>query len=218
MPTVAQYRREVNELVRLASIDLDVLWRQAATATIARDLLMDVLPELTGMYGSAAGTLAADWYDDLRAEEDINGRFQALVADLPSAEQTDALARWSVTPLFDATPDFAGSLLAAQGGLQRLISNVGRDTITISSIADPGATGWQRSASGGCNFCQMLAGRGAVYSKTTVDFGAHDNCNCTAVPAFSGKPIPVKPHTPTSRTITDADRQRTREWMRKNGY
>lgn len=217
MPTVDQYRSDLDELVRLAWIDLDVLWRQATDAVIARELLADILPELTAVYGSAAGTLAADWYDDLRLEENIDGRFQALVGDLPPRAQTDAMARWAVTPLFDESPDFAGALLNAQGGLQRTISNVGRDTVTGSSLADPRATGWQRSASGGCPFCQMIASRGAVFSESTVDFGAHDNCRCAAVPAFRGKPIPVQPYKPTLRNITDADRARTRAWMRDHG-
>ena len=34
----------------------------------------------------------------------------------------------------------------------------------------------------GCEFCQMLAGRGAVYSAETADFEAHDKCACTPEP------------------------------------
>lgn len=219
MPTVDQYRSDLDELVRLATIDLDVLWRQVNDAAVARELLADILPELIAVYGSAAGTLAADWYDDLRVEQEIPGRFSALVADLPPRGQTDALAGWAVGDLFSAQPDFDGSLLKAQGGMQRLIGNVGRSTVMGSSIADPRAMGWQRVTDGNaCGFCRMLASRGAVYSESTVDFGAHDLCGCAATPAFDGRPIPVQPFTPSPRVVTDADRARTRDWMREHGY
>lgn len=218
MPTVVQYRSDLDELVRLAQTDLRVLWQQIADARIARELLADILPELLDVYGSAAGTLAADWYDELREELEIRGRFRAIVAELPPAGQTSALAGWAVEDLFSAEPDWVAALTKAEGGLQRLIADVGRGTVTTSSIADPQATGWQRSASGGCGFCQMLASRGAVYSERSVRFGAHDNCRCTAVPAFTGRPVPVEPYKPSERDITDADRARTRQWMRENGY
>lgn len=218
VPTVNQYRSDIDELARLASIDLDVLWRQVSDAVVARELLADVLPELVAVYGSAAGTLAADWYDDLRTEQGVDGRFRALVADLPPRGQTDALAGWAAQGLFSTEPDLPGSLAAAQGGLQRLVANVGRGTIIDSAIADPQARGWQRSASGGCGFCQMLASRGAVYSESTVDFGGHDHCRCAAVPAFNGRSRMVKPYTPTSRSVTAADRARTRDWMLEHGY
>lgn len=218
MPTIDQFRSDLDELTRLASLDLAALWRRVEDATIARELLADILPELVDVYGSAAGTLAADWYDDLRAEQEIDGRFRALVADLPDRAQTAALAGWAVDAMFSAEPDPAAALTAAQGGLQRLIANVGRGTVADSAIADPAARGWQRSASGGCGFCRMLASRGAVYSKSTVHFGGHDHCRCVAVPAFEGRERPVKPYTPTGRDITDADRARTRAWMSEHGY
>lgn len=218
MPTVEQLRGDLDELVRLALIDLDVLWRQVADAVVARDLLAEIMNDLTATYGAAAGTVAADWYDELRDELRITGRFTALTAPTAPPGQVDAAARWAVKNLFAEEPDFAGSLTNAQGATQRLITNVARDTIIGSTIEDPRAHGWQRSASGGCGFCRMLASRGAVYTAATVEFGAHDHCRCQAVPAFEGRPIPVKPFTPSPRTVTDADRARTRQWMAEHGY
>lgn len=219
MPTSLQYQADLGELTRLAKIDLDVLWRQVNDAVIARELLSDILPELANVYGSAAGTLAADWYDDVRLESEVAGRFSAVVADLPPRAQTDALAGWSVSDLFSDEPNYQRSLVKAQGGLQRLIADVGRGTVMGSSIGDPMATGWQRVTDGNaCGFCRMLASRGAVYSESSVTFGAHDDCGCSAAPAFDGLPVPVQPYTPSERVVTDADRARTRAWMAGNGY
>lgn len=215
MPPPDQYRTDLDIVVAQAQDDLAVLWAQAESAEQAREMLFDELPGLAAFYGSAAGTLAADWYDDLRAEVGAAGAFTAIVAELPDAGRTNALAGWATTPAQDGTSTLATMLTKAQGGLQLVVAGQGRDTVTASSIADPQARGWQRSArgAGGCAFCSMLAARGAVYSRSSVDFGAHDHCKCVAVPVFDGSPFTVKPYTPSDRRITDADRERVARWI-----
>jgi hypothetical protein len=100
--------------------------------------------------------------------------------------------------------------------MQRRIANVSRYTVAESSVADPGATGWQRVGAGSCAFCRMLIGRGAVYTEAGADFASHDHCNCSAVPAFGGQPRPVKAFTPSSRGTSSADHDRARAWMKNN--
>lgn len=184
MSAVSLYRAELKHLVGLAHNDLSVLWRQASSADEGRDLLMDVLPDLTQVYGSSAASLAADWYDELRSTKGVKGSFTAIAAALPGHGRTDALARWAVGPLFSAHPDFNDALTLAQGGFQRIIANAGRDTVIGSSLRDPQARGWQREGNGECDFCSMLIDRGAVSSEATADFQSHDHCQCAAVPAF----------------------------------
>lgn len=217
VPSIELYRADLAELVRLAESDLAELWTQVNDARIARELLADVLPSLVDVYGSAAATLAADWYDEARIEAEVAGRFRAITGELPTAGRTEALAGWAVEPLRAVEPDPATALTKAQGGLQRIVANAGRDTITRSSVADPGARGWQRTGVGECAFCQMLISRGTVYTRRTADFGAHDHCKCAAVPAWGGQPLPVKPYVPTQRNISDADRARVRRWLAANG-
>jgi hypothetical protein len=191
MASIEAFRSDLLQLVRLAESDLDVVWRGASDAVSAEAILIDVLPDLVSVYGSAAGTLAADWYDEARETAEIRGRFRALVAQLPDGGRTDALAGWAVGPLYSSEPDFATALSKAQGGLQRIIADAGRSTIAGSAVADPGARGWQRTGSGECAFCRMLIGRGAVYTEATVRFRSHDHCNCAAVPAWEGHSLPV---------------------------
>lgn len=212
---VEQYRADVAELTGLAEQDLEALWRQVSDGDTARDLLLDVLPELVALYGSAAATLGADWYDEARDQTEIRGRFRAIPADLPDSGRTDALARWGVGPLFTPNPDLASSLVLVQGGLQRIVADAARQTVALSSVADPGADGWQRVGVGAnCTFCSMLIGRGSVYSEAGADFASHDHCNCAAAPAFKGVPRPVKPYTPSLQGSTEADRARVREYLR----
>lgn len=183
-PEARAHRRDVAELARLAQGDLRVAFRSFDTANAARDGLRDLLPQLVAIYGDAAATLAADWYEDLRDKAEARRRFTPVLAALPNRGRTDALARWGVEPLYAAEPDFATTLVKIAGGLQRIIANADRQTVQASSIADREARGWARAGVGECEFCQMLIGRGAVYTEASADFESHDRCGCIAVPAF----------------------------------
>lgn len=210
------HRTDLSALVRLAVADIEVLFRQITDADGARELLADVLPGLVSVYGSAAATLAADWYDDAREQAEVAGRFRAVPAELPDAGRTDALAGWGIGPLFGATPDVLSALTLVSGGFQRIVADASRQTIAGSSIADPAAEGWQRTGRGNCAFCRMLISRGAVYREASASFASHDHCNCTAVPAFGGEPRLVKPYEPSTRNTSEADRARARAYIRAN--
>jgi len=218
VPTLtAAHRRDLAELTGLAQNDLTLIWAKFNTATAARDGLIELLPRLVAIYGSAAATLGADWYDEMRAAAKVKGRFRAIPAELPDQGRTDALARWGVTPLFQAEPNYASALTMVAGGLQRIISDADRQSVMGSASADPSADGWQRTGSGECAFCDMIISRGAVFSEATADFASHDHCKCSCEIAFSGKPRPVKEYTPTDRNITDKDRARVREYLANQG-
>lgn len=216
MPGPTQLRNGVEGLAVLADEALAVLWANVSTADEAKAALVEILPILVEGYGSAAATLAADWYDELREELEVSGRFTASPVELDDLG-TDELAGWGVSPLYQAAPDWAAARVLVAGGLQRRIANAARETVSESSIADPQARGWQRVGHGECDFCAMLIGRGIVYTRKNVRFASHDHCKCTVVPAFGGgRPLPVKPYTPSARKSSPADRARTRAWMKAN--
>lgn len=184
MPTALQLRNGVAALAVLADRDLAALWRLVETADQAKAALNDVLPALIDKYGIAAAALAADWYDDLREELEVRGRFTAIPFDFDDLG-AEALAGWGVSPLFRPEPDWSAAKVLVAGGVQRRIANTARETVAVSSIEDPGARGWKRGGTGRCDFCRMLIGRGFVYSTTTADFKSHDHCGCVAIPAFT---------------------------------
>jgi hypothetical protein len=75
----------------------------------------------------------------------------------------------------------ANALTQTQGSMTRLVLNGGRETVLGTVAADPQAVGFQRVLGGrGCDFCRLLAGRGAVYTEDTAGFDAHDRCGCSA--------------------------------------
>lgn len=176
-------RRDLLELTGLANKDLSILWRDFTTADEARDGLMESLPRLMALYGSAAATVAADYYDDAREAAGAAGRFRAIPADLPDLGRTESLARWAVSPLYTATPDFDTALVKAGGGLQKIIANAARETVVTSSVQDRRA-GWMRVGSGsGCEWCAQYLD-GEVHYVEGYDFDAHDWCKCDAEAVF----------------------------------
>lgn len=193
-----ELRTSLGHLTDLAGRDL---------AALSDAELAGALADLIYTYGAAAGSLAADWYDELRDQQAVPGNFRAVVPEIrdPGA---DALIGWAAQ--FDA------ARVMLEGGVQKRILNAARDTITGSSVADPRARGWQRVGRGECGWCLMLISRGAVYTRASVDFSAHDSCRCTAQPAWGRGKVAVKPFTPSERSISDADRARANAWIAAN--
>ena len=117
----------------------------------------------------------------------------------------------------DETAAMNSALVQLTGASTRHVLNGARDVVRYSSEADPAVAGWARSLGPqSCDFCRMLAGRGAVYSPTTADFASHDHCSCSASPAYGGPSTTVRPYEPTSRPISEADRARTKAWIKAN--
>lgn len=209
MPTPTALRNAVAGLSAAASRDLAALWRQLETAAQAETALRDILPGLVDRYGAAASFLATEWYDDLRAKADVPGRYVAAPTSIADSG-SQALVGWALAE----AKDYSAFQSLIEGGTQRRIANFSRATVARNSVADPGAKGWQRIGDGSsCAFCSMLISRGSVFSEASADFASHDACGCSAAPAFEGQPLPVKPYTPSSRNISDADRARVREYL-----
>lgn len=144
-----------------------------------RDALLESLPAIGERFGFAAAALAAEWYESVREEAGVPGRFDVVLADLPSSQRYESLAAWA-TQMRDVEA-------AAAGGLQRIIANAHRDTVAVSAVADPAARGWGRFAHGEtCDFCLMLTSRGDVYTDRTAVFASHDWCDCGAGPIWKG--------------------------------
>lgn len=207
MATSAQLRRDEAKLTRLAANELAAMWRQVQNFAEAGQLLHDVLPGLISTYGEAMAAVAAEWYDEARVAADVGGWYRSVPAALGDAGAA-SLAGWA-----SAKGTTIDSILElATGGLTKRVMTFSRETIMSSSLADPRAQGWQRVGVGECDFCLMLISRGAVYAEASADFGAHDHCRCSAVPAFDGAPREALPYTPSLRQ-SDADAERAKAWI-----
>lgn len=171
----------------LASLDL-------SNPQLARSRLMRFTPDLVQTYGESAAAMAADWYEQVRVANGLPRHFQALMPDGGSygaqsgywskqRAATVGTVQRAAGHLFDG--DSQSFLTAVSSKAGKYALGGARETIRRSTFADPEAVGWRREVSpGACEFCEMLADRGAVYKDDTADFAAHGNCNCVAVPSW----------------------------------
>lgn len=97
-------------------------------------------------------------------------------------EQSQRMARERVAPWVYPGEEQALKAMSnrLQAGSARHIKSASRELITDTATLN--GMGWARQLSGSenCSFCAMLASRGAVYSKESVRFRTHNNCDCTA--------------------------------------
>lgn len=150
----------------------------------AREALLGYLPELIRVHGLSAAAVAADWYDEIREQDGVRGRFRATPMEPQDvAVRCEATVRRTAGYLFTDTP--ALMLPALIDPATRYVLEPARATITEATVADPAARGWRRyTRAGSCDFCQMLAGRGHVYSSRTATFESHGHCHCVAAPTW----------------------------------
>lgn len=205
---VAELRAANQALSERVEADLAGFWRSLdlSKPEAARDALLSFVPALTSAYGGAAATIAADWYDEIRALEGVPGRFRASMAEVFPAEYVEGRVRFGASHLFTPTPDLMLPFLT--GAAQKYAMQPGRDTIARSTLDDPQASGWHRETRAtACKFCRMLAGRGGVYKETTAAFAAHGACHCVAAPSWD----PNAPEVPASAYVASEPMQKLRD-------
>lgn len=217
---IARYRTAQQSLVTLSNRDLLAVWRtlDLTDAESATTALLPTMRELTGAYGDQAAVIAADFYDDARAAVGPPGSFLARPGQVAGTGQVDALTRWAVGPLWAADPRYGDALVRLAGGSGRLIRAAGANTIVDAAHSDPEARGWRRNtAPGACQFCRMLADRGAVYREDTARFAAHDHCACTVSPAWDDGPeADVNQYVASQRSRTPDQQAQVRDYLNAN--
>ncbi len=137
--------------------------------------------------------LAAGYLREFRRTAGVKGRPKIVMASPLIVDQfAISLRTTSVAAIKTASSEgtaadvaMRNALVQTSGAMARLVLNAGRETVTQSVGADPAGLGYERVLGGaGCDFCQILAGRGGVYSEGTADFEAHDHCGCSAEPIY----------------------------------
>lgn len=194
----AAYRQAQRDVVTLARADLVAWWRtlDVSDARAATAALQAFVPDLVAAYGDTAATVAADYFDQLRAEAATGGRaYRAVVAQPVPVGQAQASARWAAGPLFGAQPDSGQALRLLAGAVQRLVQQAGRDTLARNIARDPSRPRWARVPGGltPCAFCRMVASRGAVYlsaESAGMNNRWHDDCTCQPVAVWQGQELP----------------------------
>lgn len=165
---------------------------------------------LVDQYGQMAASLAADFYDAERVVARASGTFTVPLPGAPPQDQVSMSMRWATKDLWPRDPDDPKTTTAqkqplevrldqaekkAERAASKLVADQARSTVQGAVQQDRRATAWARTAAlNACYFCRLLASRGAVYKQDTVDFRAHDGCQCMAVPVFAGQKFELSAH------------------------
>ena len=143
-----------------------------------RDILLASVPAIVDAGATVMGDFAATWAEDLFAS--AGRRFTPAGLVLPAPAAVEGSIRWAVGPMFgEGTGTVRDNLT---GMLERFVLDAGRSAVA----AEGGRARYQRVPQPGCcDWCAMLASRGAVYhDEATGDAGSHDRDECVVVPVF----------------------------------
>lgn len=151
-----------------------------------RSDLFDYVPVMVAQYGDVAATVAADFYDELRAAEGVAGRFRAPLAPVVADEIVNARLGFATRPdgpLF--TGDFATLTSFTVTMANEYALQPGRETVAAAAHSDNAAYA-RVPESGACDFCLMLGSRGFVYSDESAGQSKkfHGKCRCNVLPVW----------------------------------
>lgn len=163
---IRQHRQAIADLTLLAEHEIREFLRSLGVDDphqIAQ-AVREFVPEVVAAYTAASSTLAADWYDDLRAEAAVGTMFTAAVLDEPDVDEIQAAIGYALTPIFSQEPmlDAASENLINLAGA--VVTGADQQTMITNGRRDPSAVRFARHASANaCAFCAMLTVSQAVY-------------------------------------------------------
>lgn len=189
MPPAADQQAAQTAILAGVAPPVDAAWQQLDVSNLKDSLPTFILQmqAVAHRYGMASSALTANAYTDARRTAGIPGKFTVKPGELPDHAAVEKSIRWATRGLWSETPDVETARTNVAGVMDRLVLDVGRDTLTGAVQADRKAKGWARVPEPGCcSFCALLATRGAVYrSQQTASFLSHDHCRCVPEPIFN---------------------------------
>lgn len=139
-------------------------------------------------FSPAVARAAMRFYLQQRRDAGLPGSPRLRVAQAPSLEHVGSSVNWATEPLWGES-DVATAEQRLESVVERLVLNVGRDTIVNAVDQDREAQAWARVPEPDCcYFCAMLSTRGAIYksARSAGENNAyHDHCRCHVEPVFN---------------------------------
>lgn len=159
----------------------------ADVATV-REQVIAIMQAVCGASSDVAARIAAEFYDDLRAEFGIDDGFSAYVDSGRDPDATEGAVRAFVDDLLEGRRDaFVAKCVDRADAETRRAAN----TCTVSNARrDPKRPRYARVPTGAetCRFCIMLASRGFAYHSEELASHAHANCVCRVIPSWDKSP------------------------------
>lgn len=155
-------------------------WDNASKGLVLAELPDQVTP-IVQQLNAAAAQVSATWYDELAPTEPYLAEVPDLDTLLPT-EKVLASISWAVNTA--TTVDTA--LAQMQKAMQRHVLDGSRNTVLHNAKKENVKYVRHANYAGVCNWCLVMATKGAVYSSASAALASHDNCKCFAVPIRKG--------------------------------
>ena len=153
-------------------------WTAEAKAAVFAGLRESYPPALLARVELVSGATAV-WYDGLAPDVD----FSATVPDdVVSEERITESIGWAIRTA--TTAETALAQLA--GSTQRVMLDAQRATVASNAAAEGVRYRRRTNYAGACDWCLVMATRGAVYTSAASAVRGHDNCRCLAIPERPG--------------------------------
>ena len=146
-------RSFLSDLHAIGVSDVVTAWRNSKGKPSFRERITSVFVEVADRLHHTAADTAADWYDQSAPDLD----YTAEPAPPPEPEALERSADWALGG------DGEEALDRMSGTLQRTIANGARNTTALNADFEPGARWVREAAEDACEFCRLMAIRGAVY-------------------------------------------------------
>lgn len=161
-------------------------WRPDNIAE-CRAALVDALLSVMPTYADAAAQAGADFYDAVRAYE-VGEAIGAQAFSGFDPEAFEGAVRAFAQAIVDGKPVELFNVKVVDR-VDRDIRRSANMSVAENAQRDPLKPKYARVPGGGetCEFCIMLASRGAVYGTAEAASHAHPGCDCRIVPSFGGE-------------------------------
>ena len=208
---VVAYQSSVDDISTVAIAELLAFWRNLGDDPVAiAEAIREFMPDLVDTYQPVSAEIAAQFYDDSRAQAGVVSQYDAKLTERASSDKLQVTLGWALEPLFRKAqvitpvgvvdtsapdPDLALSRIGSVA--QLTIADGARDTIDENIESDPEKPRYARHASSNaCAFCALMASRGAVYRSETSAAGRkwHSHCHCVAYAVFPGEKDNTAPY------------------------
>jgi len=183
------YRLATSELSRIVK---ELLAEFVASLNLdrpeqARDALLEFVPVLAAQYGDVAASMAAEFYEDMRAAQGAVGAFSAATVEGIPVGAVEAKVRYLAGHLW--TPEPASILSPLMVATDKYVKQPGRSTMAANARRENVRYARVPTGATTCSFCLVLASRDAVYAtaKSAGDSGSgygddyHGDCDCQVV-------------------------------------
>lgn len=152
------------------------------TGPTKQALIAELAETLPGMVAGSVGLVAdqvAGWYDALAPDE----QFAATVPpEIVPDERIIESIGWAIRTAVSAET----ALAQLAGSVDRMVMDAQRTTVAHNAAAEGIRYRRHTNYAGACNWCCVMATRGAVYASAASAVRGHDNCRCIAVPERPG--------------------------------